>query len=207
MDGLSGWLASIATMLGGLTVALNLGSRVTGWGFLVLALGSSCWAWNAWQGHAASLLVANLAMALINAFGVWRWLGWRRRIEQGSSRAMQASAAAPVPSLVSAGGVLERPLLLPDGMAFGTVVDLMVHSATQDLAYVVVGCDGIGGLGEDFRAVPAEQLRLDSSGLHCLLAEPQLRALAPIDPTAWPVTPQSTGTSPAGGHFSRRTRC
>ncbi len=196
MDGISGWLASIATIVGGLTVALNLGSRVTGWGFAVLALGSACWALNAWQSHTASLLIANLAMAAINAFGVWRWLGRRRRIEQGSARAMAESAVAPVPSLVSAGAILEKPVRLANGAAFGVVIDIMLHSETQDLAYALIGFDGIGGLGEELRAVPADRLRLRAGRLHCTMTEPQLRALPLVDASAWPVLPGLAGNRP-----------
>lgn len=196
MDGLTSWLASIATIAGGLTVALNLGSRVTGWGFAVLAFGSACWSLSAWQNQSTSLLIANLAMATINAFGVWRWLGRRRRIEQGSSRAVEQSAAAPVPSLVAAAPLIDAPLLLRDGASFGTVVDLMLHCQEQDLAYVVLGFDGIGGLGEEFRAVPAGQLALRSDGLHCTLDEAELRTLPPIEPTAWPVASDRAGNRP-----------
>jgi len=189
MDGITGWLASIATIIGGLTVALNLGSRVTGWGFAVLAFGSACWSLNAWQNQASSLLIANLAMAAINGFGVWRWLGRRVKIERGSATAVAASAAAPVPTLISTAKLLEAPLRLPREGAFGSVIDLMLHCEQQNVAYVVLSFDGIGGLGEELRAIPAEQLHLSTDGLHCGLSEAQLRALPPIDPTAWPVAP------------------
>lgn len=193
MDGITGWLASVATIAGGLTVALNLGSRVTGWGFAVLAFGSACWSLNAWQNGAASLLIANVTMAAINGFGVWRWLGRRARIEQGSATAMADSAAAPVPTLVSAATLLEAPLRLPDDADFGSVIDLMLHCNGQDLAYAVVSFGGIGGLGEELRAVPAERLQLRVDGLHCALGEERLRTLPPIDPTAWPVAPDRGG--------------
>lgn len=198
MDGITGWLASIATIAGGLTVALNLGSRVTGWGFGVLAFGSACWSLNAWQAAASSLLIANLAMAAINGFGVWRWLGRRTRIEQGSAAAMAESAAAPVPSLVSAARLLEAPARLPHGASFGMVIDLMLHCQRQDLAYAVLSFDGIGGVGEEFRAIPAERIELRTDGLHCRLDEEALRTLPPIDPTAWPVVAGTVRNRPAG---------
>ena len=193
MDGITGWLASIATIVGGLTVALNLGSRVTGWGFAVLAFGSACWSLNAWQNSASSLLIANVTMALINGFGVWRWLGRRRRIEQGSTTAVEGSAVAPVPTLVSAAQLLESPVLVPGGERFGMVVDLMLHCERQDLAYAVVSFDGIGGLGEQLRVVAADRLKLQSDGLHSVWTEAQLRTLPPIDPTAWPAVVDGAG--------------
>lgn len=196
MDGITGWLASIATILGGLTVALNLGSRVTGWGFTVLAFGSACWSLNAWQAGASSLLIANVAMAAINGFGVWRWLGRRSRIEQGSAAAVEHSAVAPVPTLASAARLLEAPVLVPGGTRFGTVVDLMLHCDRQDLAYAVLSFDGIGGLGEQLRAVAANRLELRGDGLHTTWTEQQLRTLPPIDATAWPVMPDPARNRP-----------
>ena len=196
MDGITGWLASSATIAGGLTVALNLGSRVTGWGFVLLTLGSACWSLNAMQNQNTSLLVANLTLAAVNAFGIWRWLGRRRMIEKGSAAATKQSAAASVPTLVSAASLLEAPVHLSGARPFGTVVDLMLRCGEQDLAYAVVAFDGIGGLGEELRTVPAEHLRLDPAGLHCDLAEALIRALPATDPAAWPAAPDLPGNQP-----------
>jgi hypothetical protein len=201
MDGVSGWLASITTILAGITVAANLGSRITGWGFVLFTFASLCWALNAGLGGVTSLLAANLAMAFINAFGVWRWLGRQRRIEQGSTAAMERSSQAPVPSLISAGTMLGGPLRLGDGNDFGTVIDLMLRCDQQGLAYAVVGFDGIGGIGELFRAVPASRLHLSRGTTRCSLSEAELRALPELDPTDWPTLPGPAwlvGNRPAG---------
>lgn len=198
MDGLTGWLASIATIIGGLMVAANLGSRVTGWGFVALTLGSACWSINALQNQASSLLVANLVLAAVNGFGIWRYLGRRLRIEQGSSTAIERSATAPVPSLASSARLLEQPLFLRNGVQFGTVIDMMLHCRQQDLAYVVVAFDGIGGIGEELRALPAAKLRLGPAGLETVLPESRIRALPPVDPSAWPLRPDPSGNRPAG---------
>jgi hypothetical protein len=189
MDGVTGWLAAILTVLAGMTVAANLGTRVTGWGFVLFTIGSLCWALNAGLNGVTSLLLTNLAMAAINAFGVWRWLGRRRRIELGSQAAMEHSAAAPVPTLVSVAAVLDAPLMTAANQAFGSVVDLMLRCERQDLAYAVVSFDGVGGIGEEFRAVPAQDLRLSHAALRATLAEPAIRALPPINPTDWPTVP------------------
>lgn len=189
MDGVTGWLAAILTVLAGITVAANLGTRVTGWGFVLFTIGSLSWALNAGLNGVTSLLLTNLAMAAVNAFGVWRWLGRRRRIELGSQAAMEHSAAAPVPTLVSVATMLDAPLMTAGNQAFGSVIDLMLRCERQDLAYVVVSFDGIGGIGEEFRAIPAQDLRLNSAALCCTLTEPAIRALPPINPTDWPTVP------------------
>lgn len=189
MDGTTGWLAAILTVLAGMTVAANLGTRVTGWGFVLFSLGSLAWSVNAGQNGADSLLLTNLVMAAINAFGVWRWLGRQRRIEQGSTAAMKQSARAPVPTLISGATLLGAPLAIPGKQQFGRVIDLMLRCERQDLAYAMIAFDGIGGIGEEFRAIPAERLVLHDGAVRCVLAEQTIRTLPAIDPTDWPASP------------------
>lgn len=189
MDGISGWLAGVTTVLAGLTVAANLGTRITGWGFVLFTFASLCWSLNAALGGVSSLLAANLVMALINAFGVWRWLGRQRRIEQGSVAAMERSEQATVPSLISAASLLGGSVRLNDGRDFGTVIDLMLRCDRQGLAYAVVGFDGVGGFGEQFRAIPAGRLELGEGVMNCTLSEQDLRNLPELDPTDWPARP------------------
>lgn len=191
MDGITGWLASIATIAGGLTVALNLGTRVTGWGFVLLSLGSLFWVLNALGNQADSLLLANAVLGAVNAFGVWRWLGRRSRIERGSAVAMERSAEAPGPNLLAASALIEGPLTLAGDRPFATVVDAMFDCERQELAYLVAAFDGIAGLGEEFRAIEAAHVRLAADGAHCALTERQLRSLRPIDPAAWPISARS----------------
>ena len=40
---IAGWIAPIATAIAAIMTASNLGTRVTGWGFVVFAVGSIAW--------------------------------------------------------------------------------------------------------------------------------------------------------------------
>ena len=43
METIATWVAPIATTIAALMTASNLGSRITGWGFVVFTLGSLGW--------------------------------------------------------------------------------------------------------------------------------------------------------------------
>lgn len=80
-------LAAATTMIAALMVALNLGPRVTGYGFCVFTLGSICWIAVAWMTAQPSLLWTNIVLLAINLLGVWRWLGLRARYDKGAAQA------------------------------------------------------------------------------------------------------------------------
>ncbi len=43
MESIATWLAPIATTIAALMTASNLGTRITGWGFVVFTVGSLAW--------------------------------------------------------------------------------------------------------------------------------------------------------------------
>jgi hypothetical protein len=43
MESIATWLAPIATTIAALMTASNLGTRITGWGFVVFTIGSLAW--------------------------------------------------------------------------------------------------------------------------------------------------------------------
>lgn len=61
-------------MLGAGTTAADLGRRVTGGGFALLAAGSACWLASAQLEQESQLGLTNLVLLALNLVGVWRWL-------------------------------------------------------------------------------------------------------------------------------------
>ena len=75
--------------------ASNLGSRITGYGFVVFTLGSLAWLSVGAMTGQAPLLWTNVVLTVVNLFGVWRWLGRQTRLETGAEAAAQASQVTP----------------------------------------------------------------------------------------------------------------
>lgn len=68
------WFATISGIVAALMVSLDSGRKVTGWGFVIF-VGSAC----AWIAGAAlaqdwALGTQNIALLMINLFGVYRYL-------------------------------------------------------------------------------------------------------------------------------------
>ena len=92
METAANWVAPIATTLAAIMVAANLGTRVTGWGFVVFSVGSVAWVVIGAATGQANLLWQNVFLLGVNVVGIWRWLGIRARYEQGASAATADSA-------------------------------------------------------------------------------------------------------------------
>jgi hypothetical protein len=83
--------AAVLTTAAAVMVAVNYGPRLTGAGFIVFALGSIAWMVVAVVTDQPGLLWQNVALLVINLFGVWRWLGLRARYAKGASAATKVS--------------------------------------------------------------------------------------------------------------------
>ncbi len=92
METAANWVAPIATTLAAIMVAANLGTKITGWGFIVFSVGSIAWIVIGAATDQPNLLWQNVFLLLVNIVGVWRWLGIRARYEQGASAATETSA-------------------------------------------------------------------------------------------------------------------
>ncbi len=92
METAANWIAPIATTLAAIMVAANLGTKITGWGFIVFSVGSVAWIVIGAATGQANLLWQNVFLLLVNVIGIWRWLGIRARYEQGAGAATKASA-------------------------------------------------------------------------------------------------------------------
>jgi len=72
------WIAATLTIIAALMVSLDLGRRVTGWGFAVFAVSSLFWLTVAREDGQPGLWLSNAVLLCINLIGVWRWLVLRK---------------------------------------------------------------------------------------------------------------------------------
>ena len=68
------WSASISGMIAAFMVSLDLGRRVTGWGFALFVASSIAWISGAFLSDDEPLWTQNLVLFAINCFGVYRYL-------------------------------------------------------------------------------------------------------------------------------------
>ena len=183
---LTDWFASGATMIAAMMTAANLGTRITGWGFVIFAIGSVAWTGVGILSGETSLVVTNCFLLIVNLFGAWRWLGRQSRYEDSSARATERSRYARVPTLFSAGSLIGASVQNSQGEKYGTVVEAMLKCDDKTLAYMVTSEGGIGGAGEVLRAVPPEHVRLEKESVLCDLSEAEWRALPPLEEDQWP---------------------
>lgn len=187
MPDVAAWIASAATMIAAMMTAANLGTKITGWGFVVFTIGSIAWAGVGLTTGQPSLAITNGFLLVVNLFGVWRWLGRQARHEAGSENAEHRSRArAHVPSLYSGASAIGANVFDSSGEKVGIVVDTMHDCESRALSYVVISQGGVGGAGETLRAIAPADLAFDSNGVLCDLSAEQIAAIAPIDRKAWP---------------------
>jgi len=91
MEQAANWVAPIATTIAALMVAVNAGSKITGYGFIVFCVGSIAWATVGFTTGQMNLVWQNGILLVINLIGVWQWLGLRARYEKGAQAATEKS--------------------------------------------------------------------------------------------------------------------
>lgn len=198
MESYVGWIASAATIVAAMMTAANLGTRITGLGFVVFTIGSVAWATVGLLSNQTSLLVTNAFLLLVNLFGVWRWLGRQARHEKGSAVAVERSRQQRhVPTLYSGGWLIGAKVVDCSGETVGTVVDTMHSCDAKQLSYVVIGQGGVAGAGETLRAISPEYLNIGEDEVRCDLSVEQISALPAVEAKAWPAAvpaPRLVGT-------------
>lgn len=182
----AGWIASIATMIAAVMTASNLGTRVTGWGFVVFLVGSICWTIMALLTDQPNLLWTNLFLTLVNIMGIWRWLGRRARYDDGARAAAEASAARAAPSLFALGSLEGKPVAATDGGVIAHVVDAMARCDDGRISYLIVREGGVGGVGERLHALAWQEVSVDDGEFVTRLSAHGLRDRAEIAPDQWP---------------------
>ncbi len=186
IEDLAGWIAPIATMLAAMITAANLGSRVTGWGFVVFLVGSIGWVAVAALSHQPNLLWSNLFLSVVNVVGIWRWLGRQAKLDDGARAASARSKSADAPTLFPAAMLQDQALAGAGGETIGRVAGAMVECASGRVAYVVVGEGGMAGVAEKLHMLGWDQLRVAGDSLRCDLSAAALAALPPVAPEQWP---------------------
>lgn len=182
----AGWLAPIATMIAAIMTAANLGARVTGWGFVVFAIGSVAWTAVGLSSGQTNLVATNAFLTLVNLGGIWRWLGRQRTYDDGGRSAELASRRAAAPSLFTATGVAGMPVTAMTGNTIGRAVEALIECASGEISYVVVASGGVGGIDESLRAVPCADIRFSSDRLTLLINGTAFERLAVLEDGGWP---------------------
>ncbi|WHU02459.1 PRC-barrel domain-containing protein [Sphingomonas sp. NIBR02145] len=174
-------------MIAAMMTAANLGARLTGWGFVVFTVGSLGWATVGLSSGQTNLLATNCFLTLVNAVGIWRWLGRQRVYEDGGKSASQASRRAAAPSLFTATGLAGMPVVDSVGDRVGKAVEGLVECATGEISYVVVASGPPTGIGEALRAVPRQAIRFGCDFLALDMPRNLFDAIEPLDGGDWPV--------------------
>lgn len=180
------WVATAATIAAASITASNLGSRITGYGFIVFTFGSISWfAFGLMSGQPA-LVWTNAVLTFLNLFGVWRWLGRQTRIEEGGEAAARDSRHTPGEQLFALSLLTKAPLSAADGSELGRLVDAMAGCASGRLHYLVVSEGGVAGVGETLRRLPWEHCRVDGDRVIANVDARRFGGFERLEPGHWP---------------------
>jgi hypothetical protein len=186
MEQYANWFAVAATIAAASITSANLGSRITGFGFVVFTVGSLAWLAYGIMSGQPSLIWTNAALTGLNLFGVWRWLGREARLEEGGKAAQQASAETPGETLFPVSLLGSAPLFGQDGVELGRAVDAMAGCDSGRLRYAVISAGGIGGVGETLRRVPWTNVSAGRDGLRTDLGPREFERLEQLAKDEWP---------------------
>ena len=186
MESIAGWVAPIATTIAALMTASNLGSRITGYGFIVFTVGSIAWLTLGAVTGQPNLLWQNVILTFLNLFGIWRWLGRQARIEEGADAAAERSADLPGETLFPASALSKATLKGRGSQELGSCVDAMVGCTSGRLRYLVVAEGGVAGVGETFRRVDWTKAAVDDGSVMVDLDQPAFAQLPELARDDWP---------------------
>lgn len=176
-------------MIAAMMTAVNVGARVTGWGFVVFSVGSVCWAIVGASSGQTNLLATNVFLTAVNFVGIWRWLGRQRAYDDGAKAATQASRRSHASTLFTATGIGGMGVTDADGSPIGKTVEALIACETGKVRYVVVASGGVAGVSEQLRAVPRSAIRFGCDQLALNLSKSAFDALPPLQGDNWPADP------------------
>lgn len=186
MEQLASWVAPIATTIAALMTASNLGSRITGYGFIVFTVGSIAWLTLGIATGQPNLLWQNVVLTFLNLFGIWRWLGRQAKIEDGAERASEKSAELPGETLFPASTLSSAKLVSRAGAELGTCVDAMIGCSSGRISYLVVAEGGVAGVGETFRRLEWRDAGVKDGAVHAPLDASTFDGLPKLARDNWP---------------------
>jgi sporulation protein YlmC with PRC-barrel domain len=186
MSGVAEWLAPAATMVAAVMTAANLGARVTGWGFVVFTLGSLGWIVVGIGSGQTSLIITNAFLTLVNAVGIWRWLGRQARYESVGEAAETAGQAPRSASVVAASSLVGRAVVDHGGNKLAEAVEAILDRDTAAIHHLVVRFGGIGGIGEQIVALPIADICLAKEAISTRLSGAAIAELPRLDAEEWP---------------------
>jgi hypothetical protein len=186
MESIANWVAPVATTIAALMTASNLGSRITGYGFIVFTIGSLAWLTLGITTDQPNLLWQNVILTALNLFGIWRWLGRQAKIEDGGSAAQEESQQLPSETLFPASLLGKAKLVGAGGTELGTSVEAMLGCRSGRPSYLVVAEGGVAGLGETLRRVEWSDTRVDGDRLVTLLTSDAFAEAPELTKDRWP---------------------
>ena len=185
MEDIATWIAPIATTIAALMTASNLGSRVTGWGFVVFTIGSLAWLVLGIATGQSNLLWQNIILTALNLFGIWRWLGRQAKLEEGGARAQAHSKATSGEALFPVSLLTRAKLKAADGSELGACVDAMAGCERGGLRYLVVTSGGVGGVGETVRRLDWNDAKVDGKSVSTTLDDHDFESLKQLAKDDW----------------------
>ncbi len=179
------WIATAATIIAACLTAANLGSKITGYGFIMFTFGALCWTAVGFLGHQSALMWTNLALTGLDVFGIWRWLGRQTKVEEGARAASLASERAPGEPLFPISLLTGAPVI-SGRREFGHCVDAMAGCSSGSISYVVVSEGGVAGVGETLRRLPWASARVEEQAVVTDLASGEFERLELVRRDQWP---------------------
>ena len=186
MESIASWVAPVATTIAALMTASNLGSRITGYGFIVFTIGSLAWLTLGVTTGQANLLWQNVILTAMNLFGIWRWLGRQAKIEDGGVAAQEQSAAVASETLFPASLFTRAKLIGADGGELGSSVEAMLGGRGGRPAYLVIAEGGVAGVGETLRRVEWRDVRAEGDRLVTSLTPADFAKAEELARDQWP---------------------
>lgn len=180
------WIATVATIVAASMTAANLGSRITGYGFIVFTLGALCWIAVGVLTHQPALMWTNIVLTLLDIFGIWRWLGRQSSVEEGARAASESSETTPGEPLFPISLLTRTVVGSGGGEELGHCVDAMAGCGSGLLSYVVVSQGGVAGVGETLRRLPWGEARVEGETVNTHLSKDQFNRLEELPRDQWP---------------------